>query len=220
MTAGGCLQLDAATDWAAGQPKLTDICFLHDDCGRKKQPGAISEQVLKLISKARDSIILESPYLVVSRHLDEALDAAQARGVCVVILTNSLSSTDQIMVYGGYSNQKKKLLSQGIQLWEFAGPDHFHAKSALIDGRISIIGSYNFDHRSEHLNTETAIVTRDPGVAEELLDSMAANFANSWRIGPDGRPVRSADRHPGADRAQIRELRAARLMAPLIKRSL
>ena len=97
-------------------------------------------------------------------------------------MTNSLASTDQLMVYAGYSNQRKNLLARGVEVWEFSGCDHFHAKSALIDGCIAVIGSYNFDPRSEHLNTETAVVARDPYVAHQLLESMDAHFANAWRI--------------------------------------
>jgi phosphatidylserine/phosphatidylglycerophosphate/cardiolipin synthase-like enzyme len=214
------VRTDLNCDWAEGQPEVEKVCFLRDDCGRKKQPGAITDEILKLVANARSSIILESPYLVISDHLDEALAQAQSRGVHVVILTNSLASTDQILVYGGYQNQKKWLLARGIEIWEFAGPKHLHAKSALIDGCVSIIGSYNFDHRSEHLNTETAVVTCDPCVADDLIASMAENFGNSWQIGPDGKPLHSNQRHPGADKRKLSQLHGARLIAPLIKRHL
>jgi cardiolipin synthase C len=211
---------DVNCDWAEGCPEIAKVCFLHDDCGRKKEPGAISGKILNYVANARDSIILESPYLLVSNHLDEALAQAQARGVHVVILTNSLASTDQVLVYAGYSNQKKKLLARGIEIWEFAGPKHLHAKSALIDGCVSIIGSYNFDPRSEHLNTETAVVSCDPGVADQLIASMAENFGNSWQIGPDGKPINSKVRHPGADKKKLSQLHGARIIASIIKRHL
>jgi len=223
VVARGCLQTNSGplkADWAAGWPELDRVCFLSDHCGEKRQPCAISDEILELVANARHSIILESPYLFVSRDLDDALAQAQCRGVHVVILTNSLATTDQMMVYAGYSNQKKKLLARGIELWEFAGPDHFHAKAALIDGCISVIGSYNFDPRSEHLNTETAVVTCHPSVAADLSASMAKHFANAWRIGADGRPIGASSRHPGADDSKIRQLRATRLVAPLIQRHL
>jgi phosphatidylserine/phosphatidylglycerophosphate/cardiolipin synthase-like enzyme len=173
-----------------------------------------------MVAEARHSIIIESPYFVVSSHLDKAFDQALARGVKIVILTNSLATTDQTLVYGGYANQKRRLLRQGVELWEYAGPDHLHAKSAIIDDRLSIIGSYNFDHRSEHLNTETAILSCDPCVAVCLAAAMAVHFANSWHIGPDGTPVDSPIKHPGADAEQLRKLRWSRLVAPVVRRHL
>jgi phosphatidylserine/phosphatidylglycerophosphate/cardiolipin synthase-like enzyme len=194
--------------------------FLHDPCGRKKQPGAISDEILALIGNARESIILESPYLLVSDKLSKALAQAQSHGAEIVILTNSLNSTDQLLVYAGYSNQKKKLLERGIELWEFRGPDHLHAKSALIDGCISIIGSYNFDPRSEHLNTEVAVVVCDPCFADDLFDSLSTLFSQAWQVGADGKCVGSSIKHPGAERSKLFTLRCARLAALALKRQL
>jgi phosphatidylserine/phosphatidylglycerophosphate/cardiolipin synthase-like enzyme len=220
LTTPGCFLYERCQCAESMPIRLASVCFLHDDCGRKKQSNAISEQILGLIAGARESIILESPYLVVSHALDRALEQAESQGAQVVILTNSLCSTDQMLVYAGYSNQKKKLLVRGVELWEFAGPNHLHAKSALIDGCISIIGSYNFDPRSEHLNTEAAIVSRDAAVADDLLDSLADHFANAWQVGADGKPVNGEVAHPGAEKSKIRQLRRARLVASLIKRQL
>jgi phosphatidylserine/phosphatidylglycerophosphate/cardiolipin synthase-like enzyme len=220
LTTPGCFLYERCQCAESMPIRLAPVCYLHDDCGRKKQPNAISEQILGLISGARESIILESPYLVVSHALDRALEQAESRGAQVAILTNSLCSTDQMLVYAGYSNQKKKLLARGVELWEFAGPNHLHAKSALIDGCISIIGSYNFDPRSEHLNTEAAIVSRSAAVADDLLDSLADHFANAWQVAADGKPVNGEVAHPGAEKSKIRQLRRARLVASLIKRQL
>ncbi|MBA3482902.1 MAG: phospholipase D family protein [Pirellulales bacterium] len=220
LFASGAILPCALADWSAGQPHVCSLRFLSDGGERLRRHSEISETILELVAGAQESIILESPYLVISRHLDQALTQAQARGVQVVILTNSLASTDQLMVYAGYSNQRKRLLARGVEVWEFAGCDHFHAKSALIDGCIAVIGSYNFDPRSEHLNTETAVVARDPYVAKQLLEAMDTHFANAWRIGPDGNPIGSDQRHPRASDKRIQQLRAARLLAPLIRRHL
>ena len=214
------IQTEIAIDWSAGLPPATDVHFLYDPRGQKNQPGAISEQLLELFAGAQESIIVESPYLVFSHKLDAAIAEAQARGVEVVVLTNSLASTDQTLVYAGYANQKRRLLARGVEFWEYAGPDHFHAKSALVDGCLSMIGSYNFDPRSERLNTETAIASSDACVADALIESMAEHFANAWQIGPDGQPLGANVRHPGAPPQKIRQYRAARLLAPLIKRHL
>jgi phosphatidylserine/phosphatidylglycerophosphate/cardiolipin synthase-like enzyme len=219
LCARGLLRTDTCVDWSAGQPELYNIQFLCDDCGCKRR-GAISQQIMECFARAQHSIVIESPYLVLSPALEATLVQARARGVCVVILTNSLASTDHVAVYGGYANQKQKLLACGMDLWEFAGPDRFHAKAAVIDGCVSIIGSSNLDPRSEHLNTETAIVVCDPTFAASLIDAMAAHFAGAWRIGPDGRPLDSTVSHPGASRSKRFQLGAARLIAPLIERHL
>ena len=217
---GGFIHLHFAQGWLEEQNGQRCVDFLNDCVGAKREPCAITSEIHELFAKAQKSIIIESPYFVVSRELNRTLERAQARGVHVVILTNSLASTDQVIAYAGYSYQKRRLLNQGAELWEYVGPNHFHAKTALIDCCIAIIGSHNFDARSEHLDTQSAVVVRDAGVAEDLLDSMAENFAHARPSCSGCRPVGAMKRNPGADASQIREFRRARLVAPLIMRSL
>ena len=40
------------------------------------------------------------------------------RGLRVVVVTNSLSSTDVSPVHAGYSRSRKALLKAGVELWE------------------------------------------------------------------------------------------------------
>jgi phosphatidylserine/phosphatidylglycerophosphate/cardiolipin synthase-like enzyme len=220
LIACGFIQLESVELWSIAHAQEARVHFLYDDGGPKEGPGDISTKLLELLDYAEHSIILESPYLVFSDHLKKALTRAQARGVDVVILTNSLASTDQQLVYAQYENQKREMIRRGVEFWEFAGPSHLHAKSILVDGYISVIGSYNFDPRSEHLNTETSIISCDEGLASALIDSMAEHFARSWQIGPDGRPLDADSRHPGASAWDVHRLRALRLVTPIIKRHL
>jgi phosphatidylserine/phosphatidylglycerophosphate/cardiolipin synthase-like enzyme len=216
----GFIRLDAVEIESGADAPSATVHFLYDDGGPKEEPGDISTKLLELLDYAEQSIVLESPYLVFSEHLKQALTRAQARGVEVIILTNSLASTDQPLVYAQYENQKRMMMRRGVEFWEFVGPSHLHAKSILVDGYISVIGSYNFDPRSEHLNTETAIISCDQGLAEALIESMANHFAQSWQIGPDGHPLGADSRHPGVGVFDLQKHLAARLIAPLIKRHL
>ncbi len=66
-----------------------------------------------------------------------------------------------------------------------------HAKSMVIDGRISVIGTHNFDPRSETYNTEAAVVIEDKAFAQALSDSIRRDMRpeNSWVIAPRAKPV-------------------------------
>jgi phosphatidylserine/phosphatidylglycerophosphate/cardiolipin synthase-like enzyme len=67
-----------------------------------------------------------------------------------------------------------------------------HAKSMVVDGRIAVIGTHNFDPRGDHYNTESAVVIPDAAFARELGDSIRRDIApaNSWTIAPrDKAPV-------------------------------
>jgi cardiolipin synthase C len=67
-----------------------------------------------------------------------------------------------------------------------------HAKSLVVDERIGVVGTHNFDPRGDRYNTESAIVVDDPAFARLLATSIRRDIepANSWTIAPrDKAPV-------------------------------
>lgn len=72
-----------------------------------------------------------------------------------------------------------------------AGPrTGLHSKSMVVDGRIGVIGSHNFDPRSENYNTESAVIIEDEAFAQALAASIRRDMApeNSWTIAPRIKP--------------------------------
>ena len=61
-----------------------------------------------------------------------------------------------------------------------------HAKSIVIDRRIAMIGSHNFDPRSDDLNTENGLIVWDPAFARALEADIALDLTpgNAWVIAP------------------------------------
>lgn len=59
-----------------------------------------------------------------------------------------------------------------------------HAKSMVIDDAITVIGSYNFDPRSEIYNTESGFIVRDATLAARVRDAILRDAAtdNAWTI--------------------------------------
>jgi len=227
LTAGrylsvGCRPIEFCTrnDWSECAVDVRCARFVHDLCGLKRQPGDINEQLLALIRQARVSIVLETPYFIMSAQWRRALFDARARGVQIVVFTNSLASTDEILVAGVFTNQRRRLLRHGFELWEYAGPNHLHAKSMVVDGSTAFVGSFNFDPRSEYLNTETGVVVGDPQVVEWVLASIDDHLRNAFLIGRHGRSVSHGVRQPGASRAKILRLQPIRVFVPAIRRML
>ncbi|MDT8421036.1 MAG: phospholipase D family protein [Desulfuromonadales bacterium] len=66
-----------------------------------------------------------------------------------------------------------------------------HAKSMVVDGEFSFVGSYNLDPRSENINTECGLVIRDRSFAATLQGYIADDMQaqNSWVIAPKKRPL-------------------------------
>src|SRR5690606_31306688 len=89
--------------------------------------------------------------------------------------------------------------AQGSSTRTFSGPPPLeragirmglHAKSMVIDERIALVGTHNFDPRSNRYNTESAVIVHDAGFARELAASILADTApeNAWVIAPRPRP--------------------------------
>lgn len=66
-----------------------------------------------------------------------------------------------------------------------------HAKSMVVDDAVGVVGSHNFDPRSDRYNTEAMVVIHDPAFARELAASIERDTspANSWVIAPRDKPA-------------------------------
>lgn len=200
--------------------RVSEVDFVHDRVGEKSRAPGVAHALRELMDAAESSLLIESPYLVPSRAFKEALASALARGVRVRVLTNSLGTTDNLFPQAGYAAAKKKLVRSGMELWEYSGPECLHSKVAVIDGRVLVVGSFNLDPRSEHLNTELAMLVHDQRLAGEMLRAMEENLAASVRIDRDGRPEGENRRYEGVSKWKVFKLRALTLVSPLIKKQL
>ncbi|HEY0505174.1 MAG TPA: phospholipase D family protein [Lysobacter sp.] len=65
-----------------------------------------------------------------------------------------------------------------------------HAKSMVIDEKVGVVGTHNFDPRGDHYNTESAVVIEDAAFARALADSIRRDMApdNSWVIARRDKP--------------------------------
>ncbi|NOT74013.1 MAG: phospholipase D family protein [Cyclobacteriaceae bacterium] len=165
--------------------------------------GASTEALVKLIQEAKSTLDIQSPYLITTEKSRNLFSEAVKRGVKVRILTNSLSSTDNIEAFSGYRRDREELLKTGVRIFEFK-PDAaerfkvmtgalqmkmnftpifgLHAKSIVIDGKITVIGTFNLDPRSANLNTECVTIIHSRKITEGVLKGMDEEFkpANSW----------------------------------------
>ncbi|MEO7067778.1 MAG: phospholipase D family protein [Rhodanobacter sp.] len=61
-----------------------------------------------------------------------------------------------------------------------------HAKSIVVDDSFSMVGSHNFDPRSDHYNTEAGVIVYDRRFADQLRASILRDTLpeNAWVIAP------------------------------------
>jgi cardiolipin synthase C len=212
----------------ARQMRWTDVEFISDKPGKNDNRialgggGRTGTALARLVQAAKQRIVIQSPYLVASDEALALLDDVRSRGVGVRISTNSLASTDNLPAFSGYRNQRARLLDMGLQIFEYkpapavqqqlvqrltaatrtAPVFSLHAKTLVIDGKTVYIGTYNFDPRSQNLNTEVGVIIHDEALAREVEASIETDMApgNSWNAATD-----DPDQHATfAKRSQVR----------------
>jgi putative cardiolipin synthase len=143
-----------------------------------------------MVSSATHEVIIVSPYFVPQRQGVEFLAALVRKGVRVVVITNSLASTNHSSVHAVYARYRKPLLSQGVELYELRPRLHLedstqdaqhkpkitlHSKVAAVDREKIFVGSFNLDPRSLYINTEMGIAL----VSDEFAGSVAVSIGDS-----------------------------------------
>jgi phosphatidylserine/phosphatidylglycerophosphate/cardiolipin synthase-like enzyme len=205
--------LDTGTNWSDGALEVGDVRFVHDPVEHRRG-GRVANQILPILQEAESSIVIESPYLVPSRAVRALFEEKVRDGVRVVVLTNSIHSTNAVFPHAAYVRHRRGLLKSGVEIYEYKGPDMLHAKSFVVDGRIIGIGSYNLDPRSQNLNTEVMCVAEDEETAAELTALIEARIADSWTA---GQPRDEGDRRVSRRRRFIEWVARALLLIPVIE---
>jgi putative cardiolipin synthase len=191
----------------------TVVEFISDTPGKNSNKlllgggGKSTEKLAALVENAQSEIVIQSPYLVMSSEAIKLFKKAIKRGVKVRINTNSLAATDNVQAFSGYRNQREILTKMGIAIFEFK-PDAqikqqlvrhktsgvlkppifaIHAKTMVVDNKIVYIGTFNFDPRSQNLNTEVGVIVQNAALAKEVQAAIEIDMKpeNSWNAATD-----------------------------------
>ena len=120
----------------------------------------------------------------------------------------------------------EKLLTAGVRIFEYQ-PTMMHAKTMVVDGIWSTIGSSNFDERSFRLNDEVNVGIYDARVASEMEAMFEEDLARSkqityeaWRKRPAHEKLWEgfAASHPGRVYLGLRSGPFRAALRPLTKR--
>lgn len=239
------------------------IDYLVDPPEKHERSGGpayeeITAELRDLVLEADEEVLLQTPYLVVSREARRTFRALRERedGPVVRVSTNSLAATDAWPVYAISHKYKRTYLRDlGFIIHEYRphpadapidieatgaglagagiegrppsetgsrrpgsasggtagssgtpgtgslreGPVplatagiriSMHAKSVVIDERIGVVGTHNFDPRSDNFNTENAVIVHDEGFARALAAEIRRDMApeNSWLVARRPKP--------------------------------
>ncbi|HEY3356210.1 MAG TPA: phospholipase D-like domain-containing protein [Polyangia bacterium] len=134
---------------------------------------------LHAIKQARRTVRIANAYFIPPRAVRRALVAAVARGVRVEIIVPAWG--DLMSAHFASRNLFDRLLAAGVRihLW----PDAvMHAKTAVIDGLWSTVGSFNLDHRSIVHNIELNLNVVDAAFGAEMDAMFDADRARCQEV--------------------------------------
>ena len=181
------------TDWNAKAIEVQSIDFLFDDVTKQnsrldKPENSIGTQLYNAITKAKESVIIITPYLVITPEQEALFKILKEKEVEVTIITNSKGSNDVPAANVGYDKTKQLAINAGVTILEYQGPDTLHAKMVLLDRSTIFIGSFNWDFRSQNLNREVGILAELPAnqkndLTNDLVRKFAAIMKKTCKIG-------------------------------------
>ena len=133
----------------------------------------ISRAYLHYLRRAEQRIFIANSYFVPDRRVLRALARAARRGVDVRIIVPGQSDVDIVRhasraVWG-------RLLRAGVRIFEW-DESVLHAKTAVVDGLWSTIGTFNFDYMSLRMNLEVNVTVLDERFAARLEASFLEDF--------------------------------------------
>jgi cardiolipin synthase len=138
--------------------------FMHTIPSSGSTPA---ERFLALsIAGARKTLYIGNSYFVPDENFRGLLKSAVRRGVDVRILTASDKTDIKTTLYAGRAIYED-LLAAGVRIYEYQ-PTMMHAKTFVVDGIWSTVGSLNFDNRSISFNNESNVVVLDAGFGRRM----------------------------------------------------
>src|SRR5438067_10030943 len=144
--------------------------------------GSSAVKLLYIVSivSATKSIYISNAYFVPDADTLRALEGAVRRGVDVrVIIPGEIIDVPIVRQAGRLHYHD--LLDRGIRIWEYQ-PTMMHAKTMVVDGIWSTVGSSNFDDRSFRLNDEVNVNIYDEAIAAQMEAMFQEDLARSEEI--------------------------------------
>ena len=147
----------------------------------RRRPSVTVDYLMKMVSSAEEELIVISPYFVPQKQGVDFFGALVQKGVRVVIISNSLASTNHASVHAVYARYRKPLLRKGVELFElrprFEALGHettvtLHSKVSTVDRKRLFVGSFNVDPRSLYLNTEMGMAVESAALAGEMAEGI------------------------------------------------
>ncbi|MYN02030.1 cardiolipin synthase [Pseudoduganella sp. DS3] len=139
----------------------------------------IYKALLLAIQEAKKSVHITCAYFVPDDQTLQALVDAARRGVEVKLVLPSVSDSGLVFHAGRASYQP--LLEAGVKIYELK-LSVLHAKTVVIDGVWSTVGSTNIDRRSFQHNSEVNVIVMGDVFGQEMESAFKEDLRNSSEV--------------------------------------
>ena len=146
-------QMKKEWDWESLTMETNRISLLYNPVEAKNKEPWMWYSLHQLMKLGNQASIF-TPYIICGREMYQDLTDLEQQNTEVEIVTNDVASGANPWGCTDYLNQKEKIWSTGVKVYEFMGEHSCHTKAIVIDDRMSIVGSYNLDMRSTYQDTE------------------------------------------------------------------
>jgi cardiolipin synthase len=136
----------------------------------------IMEAILTAINNAEAYIYLTTPYFIPNDQIISALQIASKIGVDVKLLIPKVS--DSWVAENAMNSYLETLMDAGVKVYRY-NKGFIHAKTMVVDGVFSTIGSCNIDNRSFNINFEINALIYDKEQSNLLKSHFLEDLNNS-----------------------------------------
>ncbi|CAH0344489.1 cardiolipin synthase [Bacillus sp. CECT 9360] len=187
------LQLIFLQDWyySTDHSFLTDeylspIPIVHNHGGVQMIAGGpdnewtvIKNIFFSMISSAKESVWIASPYFIPDEDIFQALKIAALSGLDVRLLVPK--NPDKRIVFHASRSYFPELLEAGVRVFEYKN-GFMHSKIVIVDNELASIGTSNMDMRSFHLNFEVNAFLYKTRSTQKLVNDYLQDIMESREL--------------------------------------
>ena len=137
-----------------------------------KEPVVFYEMT-ELMKQADHEVLFHTPYIICNdwmmRQLVEVCEGEKE----IRMMTNSVANNGNPFGAMDYRRNRGEIIDTGVQIMEYDDGVSYHGKCFTIDGRLTGIGSFNWDMRSAYLDTELMLVADSEELTRQMNQAMA-----------------------------------------------
>ncbi|MEP7229164.1 MAG: cardiolipin synthase [Ginsengibacter sp.] len=138
--------------------------------------------LLQAINIAKKEILITTPYFIPGDSITNALRVAAISGLSVKLLVPG--KCDSRIVNNASKSHYEDLLRAGVEIYVYK-KGFVHAKTLVADGKLSVVGTANMDHRSFELNFEVNAIVYDTNFAQQLRRVFHEDLQFSEKLDPE-----------------------------------